>query len=77
MKVTVKQSAALVAPGAAAAHALEVPPGSRVGDVMGRLGLKPAQQRYILAYVNGERRQADHPLRDGDTLQLFLPVAGG
>ena len=52
------------APGAAAARTL-------VLDDAGRL------QPVILAIVNGAPAAPDRVLRDGDTIALFSPVAGG
>lgn len=52
------------APGAVAAADLLI-------DAEGRL------QPVILAVVNGVPAAAGRPLREGDTLALFSPVAGG
>ncbi|MGH7387918.1 MAG: MoaD/ThiS family protein [Candidatus Rokuibacteriota bacterium] len=54
---------------------LDVPDGSRVSDVMARLGISDAIPR--MALVNGEDAPADRALAEGDVLDVFPPLAGG
>ncbi len=35
------------------------------------------EQGMLIAIVNGKARGFDHPLRDGDTVDLHIPVSGG
>ncbi len=54
---------------------MEIPEGSILSDVIRRLKLP--EEISLLKVVNGEVRQAVHPLEDGDEIALFPPIAGG
>jgi len=54
---------------------LEIPEGSRAGDVLMRLRVPPERDKVIL--VNGRHRSLDHLLTPGDTLIFFPPLEGG
>jgi molybdopterin converting factor small subunit len=55
---------------------LEMPDGSRVIDVCERLKIPPQLAQLVM--VGGVHEpDRDRPLRDGDTLSIFPPVAGG
>jgi molybdopterin converting factor small subunit len=54
---------------------LDVPPGSTVHDVAERLGIPADLERVSL--VNGGDATPDRPLRHGDIVTLFPPLAGG
>ena len=79
MKVYVKLYAQLRKshPGPNRSQPLEVdlPAGAAAGALIARLNLPPELVRS--AFVNGERRDLDAPLKDGDQVSLFSPVVGG
>jgi molybdopterin converting factor small subunit len=54
---------------------LELPDGTTIAQVVRAVGIPPTIR--LLRIVNGEHRPEDHPLRDGDELALFPPIAGG
>jgi molybdopterin converting factor small subunit len=54
---------------------LELPPRATIDDVVRTVGI-PGSIR-LLRIVNGVHRRADEPLKDGDELALFPPIAGG
>ncbi len=54
---------------------VEVPEEATVADVLAHLGV-PADQVWMSA-VNDLVVEADHPLTDGDRLEVFHPVGGG
>jgi len=56
---------------------VEVSAGTTVQALLGRLGVPDTQQRYLLVYVNGEKQTLSYTLRQGDALQLYLPIGGG
>ncbi len=60
---------------------LELPEGSRAGDVLPHLGERFPGLRELgyapLLAVNESFQQASTPLRDGDRVNLFPPVHGG
>ncbi len=53
---------------------VELPENTTVDDAVHFLNLP---QMALLKIVNGEHRPANHPLKDGDELALFPPIAGG
>lgn len=53
----------------------EFPEGITVADVLARYEVPPEKPRIIL--INGVHSDTGSPLKDGDTLSLFPPVAGG
>ena len=74
MKVKVKLFASLRTLGPDE-QVLELPAGTTVDDVVHHL--KIPETNRLLKIVNGEHQPADHPLKDGDDLALFPPIAGG
>lgn len=56
-------------------YTAEFPEGSTVADVLERYGVPPDKPRILL--INGVHSEVGSVLKDGDTLSLFPPVAGG
>jgi hypothetical protein len=56
---------------------LEVDSGTTVETLLGVLGIREDQRRYLLVYANGEKQRLSYTVQDGDTLQLYLPIGGG
>jgi molybdopterin converting factor small subunit len=54
---------------------LDVAEASTVADVAGALGIPADLSRIIL--VNDHEADENHPLRAGDVVTLFPPLAGG
>ena len=54
---------------------LEVPEGTRVRDLLQRLAIPPEKPRII--FLNGTHARGDEPLKEGDRVGAFPPVAGG
>jgi molybdopterin converting factor small subunit len=54
---------------------LELPAGTTIEEVVRMVGIPPTAR--LLRIVNGEHRPADEPLRDGDDVAFFPPIAGG
>jgi molybdopterin converting factor small subunit len=54
---------------------VELPDGATVEDAVELLNLP--EKMPLLKIVNGEHRPPKHPLKDGDELALFPPIAGG
>jgi molybdopterin converting factor small subunit len=54
---------------------MEVPAGSRAGQVSARIGIP--QELVMIALVNGRTSELDRPLVEGDVLAFFRPIAGG
>lgn len=75
MKVTVKLYGEFRRAAATPEVVLELPEGSVVKDLAGRLRLPETIYKMVL--VNGFRVADDRPLRDGDEVHIFQPVGGG
>lgn len=54
---------------------IELPEQATLGDVIALLRLP--EKIPTLKIVNGEHRNLKHPLKDGDEIALFPPIAGG
>ena len=47
--------------------------GARLDDLLSRLGVR----RELLAFVDGQRLEADMPLSEGMNITLISPASGG
>ena len=56
-------------------HPVDMPLDATVGELLDQLQVPPDKPRIIL--VNGVHARRDHNLKEGDTLAVFPPVAGG
>ena len=56
---------------------VEVHDSATIEELLQSLTLKKEHVRYILVYVNGERKGMSHKLCHNDELKLYLPVGGG
>ncbi len=74
MKVKVKLFATLKQYGPEEQE-LEIPDGSTVADLVGLL--KIPREIPLLRIVNSLHVRPEHRLKDGDTVALFPPIAGG
>jgi molybdopterin converting factor small subunit len=54
---------------------VEMPEDATVGDAVKTLNLP--EKMPLLKIVNGEHRPPEYPLKDGDELAIFPPIAGG
>lgn len=77
MIVEVKIVGGLLRPGGQGQLKLELEPGTTVGQMLGVLGYPEGQARFILAAVNNDLQEHDHPLNPGDQVTLALLVGGG
>jgi len=79
MHITVKLHGTLrkYLPAGSAANAtvVEVADGATVGDVIARLAIPPAHTKMIVS--GDEHLEPAAPLRDGQEVNLFPPLAGG
>ncbi len=79
MKITVKLFASLgsFAPHGESARpfACQVPPGTRIQDLLDRLDIPEGEARLL--FVNGRTRRREDALQPGDEVGIFPPVGGG
>jgi molybdopterin synthase catalytic subunit len=76
VKIVVRLFAGLRERAGTGERRLELPEGTRVGDVWAELGLGE-QPRGLLYAVNKEYAALEHELQDGDEVALIPPVSGG
>ena len=77
MKVFIEYTAVLAVKGAASGSALEIPDGTDVTGLLSRLSVKREHQKYVVAFINGEKKRLSEKLKDGDKVMLSVPVGGG
>ena len=79
MRITVNLHATLrkyLPPGSTGRAALlELPDGATVADIIDRLGIPAGHAKMMVS--GDEQLQPTSPLRDGQELNLFPPLAGG
>jgi len=64
-------------PGGESRLELDLPPGSRITDLLTALEYPEQQHRFLVVIRNRNRSTLSTPLEDGDELQLLLPIGGG
>jgi hypothetical protein len=67
----------LDAKGGPSGSEMDLPDGTVVSDVLDLLLVKKDHQKYVVPFVNGDKKRLTDKLRDGDKLTLSLPVGGG
>ncbi len=56
---------------------LELPDGSSLEDLLLKAGYRPEHLKHIAGAVNGVQRRPNHPLAQGDEVDLLMPAGGG
>lgn len=77
MKILLEYTAVLDAKGVSSGSLLDLPDGACVTDVLDLLLMKKDHQKYVVPFVNGDKKLLTDVLRDGDKLTLSLPIGGG
>ena len=54
---------------------VELPDGSTIGDLLKRLSIPPEMTALLM--VNGTHQPSETALKDGETIAIFPPLAGG
>jgi molybdopterin converting factor small subunit len=62
-------------PGRKSPYSVDLPADATVEQVLDRFGVPRDKPKILL--VNGRHADLRHVLREGDTLSVFPPVAGG
>ena len=80
MRVELKLCASLAryapeTPGTAGTVLMEVSEGKTIGEIL--KGLKVPLESVKLVFLNGVHSELNQPLREGDRVGVFPPVAGG
>ena len=77
MKIHIEYTGVLAAKGVSSGSVVDLPDGSAVTDVLNFLCVKKDHQKYVVPFVNGDKKRLADRLHDGDKLVLSLPVGGG
>ena len=77
MKILLEYTAVLDAKGVSSGSVMDLPDGTIVTDVLDLLCVKKDHQKYVVPFVNGDKKRLTDILLDGDKLTLSLPVGGG
>jgi hypothetical protein len=77
MKVHLEYTAVLDAKGVPSGSVMQLPDGAAITDVLNLLLVKKDHQKYVVPFVNGDKKRLADKLHDGDKLTLSLPVGGG
>jgi hypothetical protein len=77
MKILLEYTAVLDAKGVSSGSLVDLRDGAAITDVLDLLLVKKDHQKYVVPFVNGEKKRLADKLRDGDKLTLSLPVGGG
>jgi sulfur carrier protein ThiS len=63
--------------GLAQDHSMQLEPGTTVNQLLRSIGYSDREIRFIVPMIAGERAHPQHPLADGDRLDLLAPAGGG
>jgi molybdopterin converting factor small subunit len=77
MKIRLHYPAMMQIAAAKSGNEVEVQDNASIEEMLQGLVLKKEHVRYILVFVNGERKGMSHRLRHNDEVKLYLPVGGG
>ena len=77
MTITLQYSPILNLKSVTQGERFELPAGTTASALLGRLGIHSNHQRYLIVYANGKKQTLGYTLRNGDSVQLFLPIGGG
>jgi sulfur carrier protein ThiS len=77
MKITLHYPAMMRIEAAPSGADVALPDNATIELLLKNLALSAEHVRYILVYVNGERRGLSHTLTHNDVVKLYLPVGGG
>ena len=61
--------------GAGEVMAVELPDGSKVTDLLEKLGVPQNETKQV--FVNGRHQLSGYVLKDGEQVGIFPPIAGG
>lgn len=77
MKIQVKIIGALMKPAGKEDFSQEMPDQATIQDLLLKLGYHEKHLNIIMAAVNGKQKKNSTKLKNGDEVELSLPVGGG
>jgi len=77
MKVTLNYAAVLKLEKVSSGSTVDLCEGTTVSQLLSDCRIKEEHKRYILVFVDEKKRDLNYVLRDGEELNLYLPIGGG
>lgn len=77
MKVTLNYAAVLKLEKVNSGSTVDLSEGTTVSQLLSDCSIKEEHKRYILVFVDEKKRDLDYVLRDGEELNLYMPIGGG
>lgn len=80
MRISLRSTFSIGGSGTDNGKVIELKEGSTISDLINLIfkdKKEALEQGMLIAIVNGKVRGYDHILRDGDTIDLHIPVSGG
>ena len=77
MKIRLEFPAVLDLKGMVSGQVVRLAAGSTVGDLLNHLKVEREHQKYVIPFVNGEKKRSSSKLRESDRVFLSLPIGGG
>ncbi len=77
MKVTLNYAAVLKLEKVNSGSTVDLSEGTTVSQLLSDCRIKEEHKRYILVFVDEKKRDLNYVLRDGEQLNLYMPIGGG
>jgi len=77
MNIIIHYPAAMRIDSVKSGSSMDIPQGTNIEALLKSCNVKKEHIKYILAYVNSEKRGMSHIPRHNDELKLYLPIGGG
>ncbi len=77
MKVTLNYAAVLKLEKVSSGSTVDLSEGTTVSQLLSDYRIKEEHKRYILVFVDEKKRDLNYVLRDGEELNLYIPIGGG
>jgi molybdopterin converting factor small subunit len=77
MKVTLNYAAVLKLEKVNSGSTVDLSEGTTVSQLLSDCCIKEEHKRYILVFVDEKKRDLNYVLRDGEQLNLYMPIGGG
>jgi molybdopterin converting factor small subunit len=61
----------------ASGDTINIPEGTDISGLLSILGIIEQHKKYIIVMISGRKENLSYKLKNGDEVNLFLPVGGG
>ena len=77
IKIDVATTGLLHIEGLGKEGSVELSSGATVADLLVLLKIQKDHQKFVTSFINGDEKNHNSPLQDGDRVTLLLPIGGG